>query len=116
MPTIGERATEIQRIQRQTFQQTLHETLEAALRSRVVKTVQTVLESALVEEVKLEVEGFEGSKPRRSGYYIRVVDTQYGRIDHLRLPKLRQRNRERHWQVLERYQRGVQGFLDWICY
>ena len=116
MATIAERRTEIERIQQQTFQQSLHEQLEAELRKSVVKTVQTVLESALVEEVKQELERFEGNKPRRSGYYTRVVDTQYGRIERLSVPKLRERNRQREWHILERYQRGVQGFLDWLCY
>lgn len=116
MPTIAERTTEIERIQRQTFQQSLHETLETELRRSVVKTVQTVLESALVEEVKQDLANFDGNRPRRSGYYPRVVDTQYGRIDQLLVPKLRHRNREREWHILERYQRGVQGFLDWLCY
>ncbi|MEM8643166.1 MAG: transposase [Cyanobacteria bacterium P01_G01_bin.54] len=116
MPTIAERTDEIQRIQRKTFQQSLNETLAAELRSNVVKTVKTVLESALVEELKLQLEDFGEARPRRSGYYPRVVDTQYGRINQLRVPKLRERNRERDWQILERYQRGIQGFLDWVCY
>jgi transposase-like protein len=116
MPTVAERADEIQRIQRQTFQQSLHAALEADLRQSVVKTVKTVLESALVEELKLTLETFGEDRPRRSGYYSRVVDTQYGRIDELQVPKLRARNRERDWQILERYQRGIQGFLDWVCY
>ncbi|MEM9093309.1 MAG: transposase [Cyanobacteria bacterium P01_F01_bin.53] len=116
MPTIAERTDEIQRIQRKTFQQSLNETLAAELRSHVVKTVKTVLESALVEELKLQLEDFGEARPRRSGYYPRVVDTQYGRIAQLRVPKLRGRNRERDWKILERYQRGIQGFLDWVCY
>lgn len=116
MPTIAERADEIQSVQRRTFQQSLNEQLEADLRRDVVKTVKAVLESALVEELTLELEGFGESRPRRSGYYSRVVDTQYGRIDKLRVPKLRARNREREWQILARYQRGIQGFLDWVCY
>ena len=116
MSTVAERTEEIQRIPSQTFQQSLNESLEAELRSSVVKTVKAVLESALVEELKQELEGFGELRPRRSGYYRRVVDTQYGRIDELLVPKLRARNRERAWQILERYKRGVQGFLDWVCY
>ena len=116
MATIAERTTEIERIQAQTFQQSLQETLETELRSRVVQTVQAVLESALVEEVTQELARFAGERPRRSGYYTRVVHTQYGRIEHLSVPKLRERNGERAWHILERYQQGVQGFLDWVCY
>jgi putative transposase len=116
MTTIVERELEIERVQRQTFQQSLNETLEANLRHEVVKTVKGVLEEALVEEVRQELCALEGEKPRRSGYYKRIVDTQYGRIEGLEVPKLRARNKERCWQILERYQRGVQGFLDWVCY
>lgn len=116
MPTVAERTEEIQRIQSRTFQQSLNERVEAELRSSVVKTVKAVLESALVEELKEALQGFGECRPRRSGYYRRVVDTQYGRIDELQVPKLRERNRERQWHILERYQRGLQGFLDWVCY
>lgn len=115
MPTVADREAQIERIRSQTFQQSLSETLETELRSSVVKTVKTVLESALVEELRLELDGFGADKPRRSGYYSRVVDTQYGRIDELLVPKLRARNRDRVWRILERYQRGVRGLLDWVC-
>ncbi|MDJ0707644.1 MAG: transposase, partial [Leptolyngbyaceae cyanobacterium MO_188.B28] len=115
MPTVAEREAQIQRIQSQTFQQSLNEALETELRRSVVATVKSVLESALVEELKLDIGRFGETSPRRSGYYSRVVDTQYGRINELSVPKLRARNRERDWQILERYQRGVQGFLDWVC-
>ncbi|NEQ47725.1 MAG: hypothetical protein F6K00_31005 [Leptolyngbya sp. SIOISBB] len=116
MPTIAERTEEIRRVQNQTFQQSLNEALAAELRRNVVQTVQTVLETALVEELKQDLSAFETAPPRRSGYYGRVVDTQYGRIEALRVPKLRERNRERQWHILSRYQRGLQGDLDWVCY
>ncbi|NEQ47477.1 MAG: hypothetical protein F6K00_29620 [Leptolyngbya sp. SIOISBB] len=116
MPTIAERTEEIRRVQNQTFQQSLNEALAAELRRNVVQTVQTVLETALVEELKQDLSAFETAPPRRSGYYGRVVDTQYGRIEALRVPKLRERNRERQWHILSRYQRGLQGYLDWVCY
>ncbi|MEO1400155.1 MAG: transposase [Cyanobacteria bacterium J06635_1] len=115
-PAAAEREIQIQRVQTQTFQQRLNQQLETDLRDSVVKTVERVLEAALVEEVKADLAQFEGSQPRRSGYYSRRVDTQYGRIDQLLVPKLRGRNRERTWQILERYQRGIRGFLDWVCY
>jgi transposase-like protein len=67
----------------------------ADLRQSVAKTVKTVLESALMEKLKLTLKTFREDRPRRSGYYSRVVDTQYGRIDELQVPKLRARNRER---------------------
>ncbi len=54
-------------------------------------------------------------KPHRSGYYRRGLNTQYGRIQDLAVPKLRQRNREREWQILQRYERSLGNLLDWMC-
>lgn len=54
-------------------------------------------------------------KPRRSGYFRRGLDTQYGHLRDLRVPKLRQRNKEREWQILQRYQRGLGELLNWLC-
>jgi transposase-like protein len=53
--------------------------------------------------------------PRRSGYFQRGLDTQYGHLSNLRVPKLRQRNKEREWQILHRYQRGLGNLLNWLC-
>jgi putative transposase len=33
----------------------------------------------------------------------------------LRVPKLRGRNSERDWQILQRYQRGLGALLNWMC-
>jgi hypothetical protein len=33
----------------------------------------------------------------------------------LQVPKLRERNPERSWQILARYQRSLGNFLDWLC-
>lgn len=41
--------------------------------------------------------------------------TQYGQIPSLSVPKLRQRNAERNWEILERYQRSLGSLLDWMC-
>ena len=41
-----------------------------------------------------------------------TLDTQYGRIPELRVPKLRSDNNAREWQILKRYQRGLQSLLD----
>jgi transposase-like protein len=54
----------------------------------VVDTVKTVLESALKEEVTEFLKTRE-KKPYRSGYYYRRVNTQYGQISDLAVPKLR---------------------------
>jgi len=80
----------------------------------VVDTVKTVLESALKEEVKEFLKTRE-KKPYPSGYYYRGVNTQYGQISDLAVPKLREGNKEREWQILERYQRSLGNLLDWMC-
>jgi hypothetical protein len=54
-------------------------------------------------------------KTYRSGYYLRGVNTQYGQISDLAVPKLREGNKEREWQILERYQRSLGNLLDWMC-
>lgn len=54
-------------------------------------------------------------RPRRSGYFQRELDTQYGHIKNLRVPKLRRRNGEREWQILQRYQRELGNLLNWLC-
>ena len=82
----------------------------------MVSTVKTVLESALNEEVKAFLNPLTGqARPHRSGYYRRGLNTQYGRIQDLAVPKLRQRNREREWQILQRYERSLGNLLDWMC-
>ena len=50
---------------------------------------------------------------RRSGYYQRSLDSQYGRIEKLNVPKLRQGNGEREWSILTRYERFLGNLLDY---
>jgi transposase-like protein len=109
--TIAEREEQIIRIKEASFQSELDEQLEEHLRNQVVEAVQTTLEAALVEEVQVELEGM-ASKPRRSGYFERMLDTRYGRIERLQVPKLRCNNKERKWTILERYQRSSGRLLD----
>jgi putative transposase len=97
------------------FQPELDESLKQALRVSVLEAVKTVLESALEEEVKAELAKLTENKPRRSGYFQRGLDTQYGHVSDLRVPKLRRRNGEREWQILQRYQRGLGNLLNWLC-
>ena len=33
----------------------------------------------------------------------------------LQVPKLRGRNKERSWEILERYQRSLGNLMDWLC-
>ncbi|HOU15909.1 MAG TPA: IS256 family transposase [Anaerolineae bacterium] len=114
--TIAERETQILRIKSRSFQSGLTEALDEQIRARVVSVVQTMLKAALVEEVLAFLTQWNGARPRRSGYFKRQTDTQYGRIPDLRVPKLRWGNPEREWQVLQRYQRARPGLLDWLAY
>jgi transposase-like protein len=112
---IAEREQQILRVKAASFQPELDEALEQALRTAVLEAVKTTLESALEEEVKAELVKLAADRPRRSGYFQRGLDTQYGHLRDLRVPKLRRRNGERAWQILERYQRGLGNLLNWLC-
>jgi transposase-like protein len=116
--TIAQREQQILRIKAASFQSELDEQLEQQLRSEVVRTVQTILEAALIEELEADLQAMPEpeSKPRRSGYFKRRLDSQYGRIDELAVPKLRHHNKLRQWRILERYQRSLRGFLDFAGY
>ena len=114
--TIAERETQILRIKSRSFQSRLTEALDERIRACVVGVVQTMLEAALVEEVLAFLTSWRGARPRRSGYFKRQTDTQYGRIPDLRVPKLRWGNPAREWQVLQRYQRARPGLVDWLAY
>ena len=114
--SVAEREQQILRVKRKGFHRELDETLADKLTTEVVGTVKTVLESALDEEVKAFLKPLMGKeKPHRSGYYRRGLNTQYGRIQDLAVPKLRQRNGEREWQILQRYERSLGNLLDWMC-
>ena len=112
--SIAEREKQILRVSQQGFHPQLNEALTSKLKTEVVDTVKMVLESALKEEVTEFLKTRE-KKPYRSGYYYRGVNTQYGQISDLAVPKLREGNKEREWQILERYQRSLGNLLDWMC-
>ena len=108
---LAEREEQILRVKSHNFQSEMISELEEALRAEIILVIKTTIEAALVEEL----ESFRNSKcgfgPRRSGYFHRLLDTQYGRIPDLRIPKLRSNNNEREWQILKRYQRGLKSLL-----
>ena len=112
---IAEREQQILRVKATSFQPELDEALEQALRSAVLEAVKTTLEEALEQEVKAELVKLGEDRPRRSGYFQRGLDTQYGHLSNLRVPKLRRRNKEREWQILQRYQRGMGNLVNWLC-
>ena len=113
---LADREQQILRIQSQSFQPELSAELEATLKRQVVKLAKVTIEAALVEELEAERNGKSGQQPRRSGYFSRTLDTEYGRINELRVPKLRWGNAERQWQILQRYQRGLNSLLNFaLC-
>jgi len=109
---IAQREQQIIRIQSQSSYPAINEALEATLRLETNRVTQIAVESALDEEVQAYLSELQGARPRRSGYYQRVLDTQYGRITQLSVPKLRQGNANREWQILERYQRALGSLLE----
>lgn len=113
--SIAEREATIIRIKESSFQSELDEALESKLREEVVKVVQTTIEAALEEELLSELEQMR-DQPRRSGYFKRTLDTQYGRIGELSVPKLRHSNKLRKWAILDRYQRSLGHLLDFAGY
>jgi transposase-like protein len=113
--TIAEREQQILRVRQQGVHPNLEAALAEQLRVEVMSTVKQVLEGALREEVTEFLQHLEGKKPYRSGYYERQLHTQYGYIEKLQVPKLRERNPEGNWQILERYQRSLGNLLDWLC-
>jgi transposase-like protein len=96
--SIAEQEKQILRVRQQGFHPQLNEALNSKLKTEVAEFLK----------------GKE-KKPYRSGYYLRGVNTQYGQISDLAVPKLREGNKEREWQILERYQRSLGNLLDWMC-
>ena len=85
--TIAHREQQIQRVKASSFQPELDEALDQALRSAVIEAVKITLEAALQEKVKAELVRMAGERPRRSGYFQRGLDPQYGHLSNLRVPK-----------------------------
>jgi transposase-like protein len=113
--TIAQREEQILRIKTASFQPELNKQLEAHLRQQVLQTVQTTIEAALVEEAQAEVSRMD-PQPRRSGYFGRKLNTRYGRIKKLAVPKLRHSNKKRSWIILERHQSSLGHLLDFAGY
>lgn len=112
---IAQRKAAILRIKSASFHPQLSEVLEKKIRSNVLSTVRNTIELALVEEL-LANRNQMAVFHRRSGYYTRKVNTQYGQIPDLNVPKLRSGNQEREWQILERYEKNMVGMLAYASY
>ena len=113
--SIADVQVQIQRICRRTFQSELESALDAHLRAIAVTGVQAALEQALREELRVHLAS-QTIRPYRGGAFTRQVDTLYGHIPHLRVPKLRTGNATRDWQILVRYQSAMPGLLDRALY
>ena len=113
--TIATRKQQIHRIKSASFQAELDEQLKEHLQQEVVSVVQTTIEAALVEELNTQLAEMS-VKPRRSGYYPRQLNTQFGQIEKLSVPKLRYGNKEREWHILDRYQRSLKGLMEFASY
>ena len=122
MPTIAQLEIDIKRIWRHSFQAELDTALEQQLRSQALLGVRAALEAALLEELlaaraaALEASGATLAQFYRSGTFTRRVLTRFGAIADLHIPKLRQGNAERDWQILRRYQQAMPRVLDTLCY
>ena len=113
---LAEREAQIIRIQSQNSPPELLAELEAKLKQEVMMVTKSIIEATLVEELLAERQIKLGPKPRRSGYFSRVLDTEYGRIEKILVPKLRWGNQEREWQILTRYHRGLDSLLNFtLC-
>ena len=132
MTTIAQVQSQVKRIWHSSFQSELNEALEHRLREQALVGVRAALQRALAEELDAHL-GFNryerrsreadksGSKQKpaeeqRSGTFKRAVETSYGYIPDLRVPKLRRGNKEREWGVLTRYQSTQQIVLDKALY
>ena len=113
--TLANREEEILRIKSASFHPQMKDALEKIIRANVLKTVRSTIELALVEELLVEREKMQ-KFPRRSGYYPRILNTQYGQIPVLNVPKLRSCNKERDWQILERHEKNIVGLLAYASY
>jgi len=106
------RKAQILRVQTHNPYPELNEALQEKLNTEVLGVTQSVIEAALCEELQEHLNQVTEERPRRSGYFKRVLDSEHGRIESLSVPKLRHSNGDRDWQILQRYQRGLGSLLN----
>jgi len=108
-----------ERIRAECFQYPVGQALMEQANTQVKQVITSVIEEAIVQELNEHL-GFERyertgeAKPahqHRSGTWSRSVRTLWGETE-VRVPKLRQGNKERNWQILERYERNFGPWLD----
>jgi putative transposase len=109
----------LERIRAECFQHPVGQVWMEQIDTQVKQVTTRVIEEALVQELN-EYLGFERyertgeAKPahqHRSGTWDRSLRTLWGETE-IRVPKLRTGNKERSWQVLERYERNFGPWLD----
>jgi transposase-like protein len=113
--TIATRETEILRIKETSANSIVQTKLQETIKNQVIGVVKTAIESALVEELVTHRTNLANS-PRRAGYFHRCLQTKFGEISKLTVPKLRFGNKERIWQILTRYQKQDGVLLDMAGY
>ena len=77
--TIAERKEQIIRIHSQSPYPQINQALQSVLRQEATRVTQVTIESALIEEIQAHLNQLSKERPRRSGYYQRTLDPQYGR-------------------------------------
>ena len=110
-----------ERIRAECFQHPVSQVLMEQIGTQVQQVTIRTLEEALVQELKEHL-GFERyertgaakhAHQHRSGTWGRSLRTLWGESE-IRVPKLRKGNKERSWQVLERYERNFGPWLGLV--
>lgn len=109
----------LERIRAECFQHPNGQVWLKQIDAEVQQAVKHVVEEALVQELNdylgfARYERTGAAKPaqqHRSGSWGRSLRTLWGTVE-VRVPKLRQGNKQRPWQVLVRYERNFGPWLD----
>ena len=110
---------QFERIRAECFQHPVGQVWLKQIDAEVQRVVKRVVEEALVQELNdylgfARYERTAAAKPaqqHRSGTWERSLRSLWGTVE-VRVPKLRQGNKARPWQVLVRYERNFGPWLD----
>jgi putative transposase len=109
----------LERIRAECFQHPIGQVWMEQIDTQVKQVITRVIEEALIQELNEHL-GFEryertgeakSAHQYRSGAWDRSLRTLWGETE-VRVPKLRQGNKERTWQALERHERNFGPWLD----
>ena len=120
MTTIAVKTQELEAMQQLFTTNVLLESLRQSVQSTALSAIQDTIEQALDEELTAHlglaryerVPGGRTPEQQRSGFFPRMLDTSFGHIEDLHVPKLRRGNGDREWMILERYHRIWRPLLD----